>query len=236
MSKTSQPKTNRPSAKDFAGFPATGLRFLADLERNNDRTWFAQRKTLYQKELKAPAERFATLVAEGLEALLDRPVREKIFRIHRDLRFLKDKRPYNSHLRMAFFEETGDQPPAFGFYLSIEPRTTVLGGGSFAFPKGLLVAYRDAVSADDEGDEIAALVDGLVARGYRLNEPELKRVPSGFAQTHPRVALLRRKSLALWRDLPDHKAVSGPDAVATCLGIFAELLPLRRLIAELSDR
>lgn len=241
MSNTTKPKTQSAGNHDFAGFPAAGPRFLADLEQNNDRAWFSQHKALYQEELKVPAERFASLMAEELKGLLKRPVREKIFRIHRDLRFSKDKRPYNSHLRMAFFEESGDQPPDvqqpdFGFYLSIEPRTAVLGGGSFAFDKALLAAYRDAVSSDGEGSRIAALVDALVAQGYRLNEPELKRVPSGFDKDHPRASLLRRKGLALWRDLPDHKIISSPKAVANCLEVFAELLPLRRLIAELSSR
>jgi len=229
----------------FAGFPKEGLRFLADLERNNDRAWFEQHKALYREKLKAPAERFAAAVGKELEALLDRPVRAKTFRIHRDLRFSKDKQPYSCNVRMAFFDDgpgaavpriTGDQAPDFGFYLSLEPRTVILGAGSFGFSKALLASYRAALAADPGGSEIAALIDGLVAKGYRLNEPELKRVPTGIDPAHPRAELLRRKSLALWRDLPDHSAVSGSSAVATCVGVFAELLPLHRLILALTSR
>ena len=81
----------------FQGFPDT-MAFLADLAANNDRTWFAANKACYERDYRQPAEAFVAELRPRLEALVGGPVIAKVFRIHRDVRFAKDKTPYKAHL------------------------------------------------------------------------------------------------------------------------------------------
>ena len=87
----------------FQGFPKEGLKFLASLKRNNRREWFTQHKSLYQEAVEAPAKAFAFEMEEHLATLTKRPMSGKVFRISRDVRFRKDKTPYNTHVHMSFF-------------------------------------------------------------------------------------------------------------------------------------
>ena len=40
----------------------------------------------------------------------------------------------------------------------------------------------------------------LAKSGYEIGGEELKRVPTGWPQDHPREALLRRKALYVWKN------------------------------------
>ncbi len=54
-------------------------------------------------------------------------LKTKIFRINRDLRFSKDKTPYNVH-RSVSFSRAGAERRG-GYYLRIEPSNSLLAGG-----------------------------------------------------------------------------------------------------------
>ncbi|WP_282610247.1 DUF2461 domain-containing protein [Pelagibius sp. Alg239-R121] len=219
-------------ANGFPGFPAAGIKFLQDLTANNNRPWFEQNRALYKKELEAPAKAFAAAMERELAQRFGVDFKGKIFRLHRDLRFSKDKTPYNTHLRMAFFPFDAAQDGQ-GFYFSLEPECLILGGGAMGFSKSGLETFRQAVVDDAQGHSVEAMLVGLVEGGFRLEAPELKRVPAGFDKAHPREALLRRKSLTLWRDLSDHDGVTNPRAVAFCAGVFENLRPLYQFLGAL---
>src|ERR1700761_44001 len=82
-------------------FSPAGIKFLKGLKRNNDRTWFADRKHIYEAEVLHP---WLALIDEINEALTDfapqyvKPARKAMFRIYRDTRFSNDKRPYKHHV------------------------------------------------------------------------------------------------------------------------------------------
>mgnify|MGYP000681030785 CR=1 FL=1 len=118
--------------------------------------------------------------------------------------------------------------PAFMFGLSTEYCT--LGCGTFEFPKPMLERYRETI-AGARGEELGKMIDGLIADGYRLNEPALKRVPAGFPADHPRAALSLHKGLALWRDFESSQSATEPDLMRKCLGHFETLLPFWRFLS-----
>lgn len=208
---------------EFAGFPAGTLKFLKDLKANNDREWFTANKKIYEQVIKFPAEAFCSGMCAELHELTGVTHRSKVFRIHRDIRFSKDKTPYNAHLHISFFptEETGFSP---GWFFGLSPEKLTLGAGVFRFDNSGLDEYRIRVDGA-EGETLAKIVDHLVKSGARINEPPLKRVPSGFAKDHPREALLRRKGLALWSDMKND-IVTKPDLVKNCVAEFGRLKPV----------
>ena len=178
-------------------------RFFRDLRRNNNRDWFHGQKAKYDAEIKRPAELLADVVAAHLNKVTDHPHRSKIFRQHRDLRFSKDKTPYNCHLHVAWFaaDAGGDDP---GYFLGISPEYVTTGAGVMAFDKARLTAFRTAASGT-YGEQLLREINALQRNGCRMDEPSLKRVPKPFEPDHPHGSLLRRKGVVVWRDIDDDR-------------------------------
>jgi hypothetical protein len=65
--------------------------------------------------------------------------------------------------------------------------------------------YRRAVDAAPSGTAFAALVAGLASGGLSIGGDRLKTRPRGVPAEHPRLDLLRHRSLTASRDwLTDH--------------------------------
>ncbi len=215
----------------FDCFSAEALGFLAGLKANNSKDWFAAQKAVYETRLKAPGKQFAEDMAKALGDLTGQDHGSKIFRIHRDVRFSKDKTPYNAHLHMAFMPVgQGGQPPMWFFGLA--PDKLLLGCGVFQYDNIPLVAFRDAM-AGPQGAQLIQTTAEMRARGFRIADPELKRVPSGFDKDHPHAEALRRKGFAVWMDALTPSFVLEPKLVERTTAALAELLPVYRLLARI---
>jgi len=218
------------------GFQPETFRFLKDLADNNSRDWFEAHKTDYQSFVKKPADAFRPALQSGLEALSGHALSSKQFRLNRDLRFSKDKTPYNTHIRMAFwptggaFEGRDAQPPSF--FLSIESDHIRFGTGCMAFSKPVLSAYLRALETDG-GDEIADLLTQLQNQGFDMSEPDLAKVPRGFPKDHAHAGLARHKGLSVWKAIGGTEAVLGDGAAATLAASWAPALSFWTLLMDL---
>jgi uncharacterized protein (TIGR02453 family) len=200
------------------------------LRETNDRAWFAAHKADYEAFLKAPGEAFIAALRPELEALAGRPLGAKLFRLQRDVRFSKDKTPYNLYLRAGFMPAAGDRNGP-GYYFGLEPDRFMLGGGCFDLEGPTLDAYRRAVDDEATGAALARLIDGLTAQGFQLDAPSLKRVPAPYPADHPRGELLKRKGLPAFCEAPI--PARGPIADgATCLAAFRAVTPLHRWLED----
>lgn len=90
------------------------------------------------------------------------------------------------------------------------------------FDKPVLTKWRAAIDGDF-GNAVQATLDGLAKQGLKPRGPELKRVPAPFDKTHRHGALLRRKGLAVWREMPE-RAYATP--LAELDRTFDQLAPL----------
>ena len=195
-------------------FLPQALAFLTDLAAHNDRDWFKAQQTRYETELKRPAEAFLDQLSAPLSRFAGAPVTAKLFRLHRDLRFSRDKTPYHSHLHLSWRAEDGS---AWMFGLS--RAYCCAGVGVMQFTKPQLGAWRNAVAAEGFVDLSA----------WRLDPPELKRIPAPHPQDHPQGDLLRRKGLVIWHDLP---AAAQADPVASLTEVFARMEPTRQALVR----
>ncbi|OAN69231.1 hypothetical protein A8B78_05140 [Jannaschia sp. EhC01] len=171
--------------------------FFTDLRADNTKAFYEAHKALYNAEIKKPAELLADLMAEDLAKATGKAHKPKVFRIHRDVRFSKDKTPYNTHLHLMW------QRPSLGpaWFFGASPEYVILGMGIMGLEKDSLSTYRNMV--DRDGDD---LTDAMAASGAQLSDwgpAPLKRVPKPFDQDHPHADLLKRKSFALTADLPE---------------------------------
>ena len=217
----------------FLGFPDTQA-FLGELRANNDRAWFNANKARYERAYKAPAEAFVAELRPRLEALAGVPLGGKAFRIHRDVRFSKDKSPYHTHLHLGFQHQraAGEPRRRGGFYFGLDPEVLTVGVGAFDFGPADLDRYRKAVADDAWGGELAELIAGLGVRQY---EPDLKRTPAPYPADHPRAELLKRKGLNVWRDLDDPALVASPELVDAVVAHFETLDPVNVWLTDVLE-
>jgi uncharacterized protein (TIGR02453 family) len=214
----------------FPGFPPQAMDFLRDLRANNERVWFAAHKQVYENAIQGPTSAFVDAITPELEALTGASVTAKVFRLHRDIRFSKDKSPYNAHLHIGF--HNGERG---GLYFGLEPERLHLGAGAFMFEGPALDHYRAAAADDRDGRKLADLLASLAADGYRIDPPALKRVPAPYPPDHPRGDLLRRKGVTAWREVSDRCVIEGPALLDATLAAFQRLAPLNAWIAAVID-
>ncbi|MEM9250134.1 MAG: DUF2461 domain-containing protein [Pseudomonadota bacterium] len=179
------------------------LAFFRELAANNSKDWFDPRKDDYVSRIRKPAEFMADLVAEDLSRLSGVSFKPKVFRIYRDVRFSKDKTPYNAHLHVSWFP--GGDGPRAGWFLGAAPEYLFLGAGAPGPQGPALTRLRAALDRDGDAfvDAMDRAADGVGAKLHAFGAPPLKRVPKPFAPDHPHAELLKRKGIVLGADLPD---------------------------------
>jgi len=177
----------------FEGIPLGAVDFFAELELNNDRGWWTTHAAAHAALVRAP------LVALG-EELSGEFGTPKLFRPYRDVRFSADKSPYKTHQGVVV--ETG---PGMGWYAQVSARGLMTAGGWYAGTPAQLAAYRAAVDDEDAGAALAGIVLRLRSEGYDVGGDVLKTRPKGVDPEHPRLALLRHRSLTVVREhgVPD---------------------------------
>ena len=209
-------KTETPAEflPDFGGFSPKALTFLHGLAKNNDRTWFQARKETYENEVQFPMR---CLVAEFARARAGDalPVHgdpaKSLFRIHRDVRFSKNKNPYKTHAG-AVLSRTGGRGEQGIVYIHIMPGGCFVSAGFWRPDPALLTAWRNSIVAapDDFLEMIDDLKNGGRPKLIMRAISALKTMPRGFAAhaDAPYEEYLRWKSFLLTRPLTD-KQVQG---------------------------
>lgn len=171
----------------FGGFPEAALTFYDRLELENTREFWASAKGTYEDAVRAPMQALADDLAAEFGAA-------KIFRPHRDVRFRADKSPYKTH--QGAFVRVGE---ALGYYVQVSSSGVEAGAGFYRASPERLAAFRSAV-AGPAGDVLEGLLRTAAASGLELGGDTLKTTPRGYERDHPRIGLLRHKTLTLRRD------------------------------------
>jgi len=195
-------------AEAFAGFTRKLHGFLRDLEKRNDRDWFTAHQADFEAHVREPLRAFIRAMGEELRRLSphfvadDRKVGGSMMRIQRDVRFSKDKSPYNTWVAARFLHEKGKKAPAPGFYLHLSAKETTLGTGIWHPEPPALARIRKAILADGRGWVRARDDRAFRAVFPALGGESLKRPPAGVAADHPLVEDLKRKdycAFATWK-------------------------------------
>ena len=224
-------------ATGFAGFRPAAFRFLRDLKRHNDRSWFEAHRPVYDSEIRRP---LAALVGD-VDVALGRVVpeivgdpRHSVFRIYRDVRFSKDKSPYKTHAACWFYHmDAGrgvgtEAEGGAGFYFHFSPDECLLAAGIWMPPRPALTRIREAIA--DDVDRFEAILESRAFRrrfGALDEEAMLKRLPRGFQDTHPAARWLRYQSFTVARPLSRQEVLS-PRLVSLLALDFATLAPFVR--------
>jgi uncharacterized protein (TIGR02453 family) len=221
----------------FRGFSGEALRFLRRLRRNNRRDWFERNRPVYEMEVRQPmralVEEMDVRLARIAPEITGDP-RRSIFRIHRDVRFSRDKSPYKTNAACQFYHIDAGRGAgrdadgaAAGLYFQLADGECFVAGGLWMPARSSLDRVREAIDADPEA------LDRLVRapafrRRFRELTPEavLTRMPRGYADSHPAAGWLRYQSFTASRDLTEREVLSPrlPDLLARDFAVLAPLV------------
>lgn len=199
---------------EFAGFPVAALDFYDDLEVDNTKSFWEEHKAVYRDAVLEPMKALcAALAPEFGEA--------KIFRPYRDVRFAKDKTPYKT--AQGAYVATG---PATGWYVQISARGLITGGGFYDADAERLGYFRAAIDDDRTGPQLEKLLAKLAKQGWEIGGDVLKTAPRGYPADHPRIELLRHKSLTLTRSHGFEPVIHTADLVDAVRRDWRQVTPL----------
>jgi uncharacterized protein (TIGR02453 family) len=187
----------------FEGFGADVQEWFRGLEADNSRAYFSARRDFFEESIR---DQMAALLEE-LSGKLGGEV--KLFRQNRDIRFSPDKSPYKINTYGVIYGS------ALGthLYASISARGLVAGSGYYMLDRDELERYRESVADDERGPELAQAVAKTRKAGLELWGETLATAPRGYPKDHPRIELLRRKSLALGAALEFGHGIARADGV-----------------------
>lgn len=187
-------------ADQFGGFRADGTGFLRGLAQDNTKDFFEAGRATYENALRDPMRPFVTEVLGELRATVDPEIEgepkvgRSLFRINRDLRFSKDKTPYNPYLDAIWWQGSGAKPrenPAFIFRLTSD--TLIVGCGLMGLRGPAVEHFRAAVDDPKTGVSLVGALAEIRSTypTLEVTEPTRKRVPKPYAADHERAGLLR---------------------------------------------
>jgi uncharacterized protein (TIGR02453 family) len=221
-------------SRAFSAFPKEGLQFLRNLQRNNNREWFLDHKTIYEQYVKQPiSDLIEALGAEFQRFAPEMVATHKVsaYRIHRDTRFSKDKSPYKTHVAAVFPHSGLGKHEGAGFYLHIAPKELFIGGGLYMPIPEDLNAVRRTI-ADNTAKFLKVIQDKRFKKLFgEVTGDQLSRVPRGFSSDHPAADFLRHKNFLAARTFPP-EAATNAQFYRTVVETFKGMVPFVRFLNE----
>ncbi len=223
----------------MAYFTKATFQFLSDLSENNNKEWFDENRDRYEDHWKAPALEVIRAVSAELQDI-DPPLKAEpkingsLRRINRDVRFSKDKSPYNASLHLIFW--AGGHPNRSpGTHVVLHPGSVGVGAGMWGFKGETLNTYRKRIM--DDADR-TSLLDALAEAeniGCLMDDPDLARIPRGFEAEGDAARLVRYKAVVA-RTFDDDTVIDawcGAGGVDRIIATARALSPLNKWLLGL---
>jgi uncharacterized protein (TIGR02453 family) len=187
------------------------LNFLGELSQHNSRDWFEMNRPAYEVARDTFAGFIDYLVDElrASENLQGLSAKDCVLRIYRDIRFSKDKSPYNTHFS-AIIAPGGKKSILQGYYVSIGPqgRSLIAGGLHMPTPEQLSL-FRQAVARDAAAFKVITNNKVFVEQFGKIEGERLKTAPKGYDRAHPEIELLKLKGVTALHYFPDREVLAG---------------------------
>ena len=193
----------------FSGISDEALEFYEGLAADNTKTYWTAHKEAYDQLVRGP-------LVEMCESLEPEFGSVHLFRPYRDVRFAKDKSPYKEQ-----------QGATVGHcYLHISASGLFAAVGYYRMAPDQVTRFREAVDDDRKGAELEKVVSAVRDTGYTVEGDTLKTKPRGYPADHPRIELLRHRSLVAWTDFGAPDWLATPSAADWVAGAWRDMLPM----------
>jgi len=216
----------------FPGFPPEAIAFFRGLERNNRREWFQPRKAVFEQSVKEPMRELVAALSRALADFAPEYATDPakaIFRIYRDVRFSKNKKPYKEHIAASFPLRGGLDHGQGGYYCAVSHKEIAVGGGVYMPDPAVLLAIRNHIAQHHEDLRRILAAPKLRRLLGEMQGERLARVPKGFCAEHPAADLLRFKQLYLYAELAPDIATS-PKLYQDIVDRFRAMVPFMRFL------
>ncbi|MES2837834.1 MAG: DUF2461 domain-containing protein [Bacteroidota bacterium] len=200
------------------------FQFLKEIAKNNNREWFNEHKTAYTTAQENMAAFVDVLIAEmnkhdELETVSGK---KSLYRIYNDVRFSKDKSPYNA--RFAFGLKRATKFKRGGYYTHIQPGNSFLACGFFAPNADDLKRIREDIAANYKDWNKILNGKKLKENFGVLQGDTVATAPRGFDKNQAGIELIRHKQFILRHNFTDAEVLS-PNFVKDVNAIFKSVRP-----------
>lgn len=207
------------------------LQFLKELEQNNQRDWFSENKDKYVKAQQNIGD-FADALIKAMnkhDRIENESGKKSLFRIYNDVRFSKEKSPYNA--RFAFSLQRATKARRGGYYVHIKPAKCYLACGFFGPNSEDLKRIREDIS-----DNYSTWKRLLNQKGIQKNFGEMRgqkviTAPRGYAKDHPAIELLKYKQFIFRHEFKDAE-VHSADFLNKVNELFISIRPIFNYMSE----
>lgn len=195
----------RKTETAFTGFSKQAFGFFRNIEFYQSREWYLENKPVYEKEVLRPMIGLLGELTEEMEKLglpLAGDPKTSLFRIHRDVRFSKDKTPYRTHIGATLSRDGRKLSPGM-LYIHIAPEGSFLAMGTYHPDPAELAGIREAIVKKSK--RWLDIIEELRVAGLELSDQEmLKRMPRGYDAyaDKPIAESLKQRSFVVRRMLP----------------------------------
>ena len=205
--------------------------FLKTLSKNNNRNWFNTHKDKYleaQQNIIAFADALL-LEMNKHDNIATTSGKESLFRIYKDVRFSKDKTPYNTHWSGIFKRAT--KKLRGGYYFNIKPGASRIVGGFWGPDAQDMKRIRQDI--DLNYSDWKKMLSGkmLVKTFGDMTGEQVSSAPRGYPKDHPAIELLRYKQFLLKHSFTDEEVLS-PRFIYTVNDVFKKMRPFLDHMSE----
>lgn len=181
--------------------------FLKKLSANNDRDWFNAHKAHYELA-KANAEQFMDALIAKMNThdhLENSSGKKSLYRIYNDVRFSKDKAPYNP--RFAGYLKRSKPLLRGGYYIWFRPGASRIGCG-FSYPNSDdLKRIREDIASNTDDWKKMLKSKSIQSSFGEMKGEQVKTAPRGYTNEHPAIDLLRYKQFWFERTFTDREVL-----------------------------
>lgn len=224
--------------KKEISFLEVTLRFLSHLSKNNNREWFEANRDRFNSEFLEPAIQLVFDLGEKLIEISPDlhyipKVDKSIFRLHRDVRFSKDKSPYKTNLGILLWEGPGKKLECSGYYFHLEPGNFFLGTGMYMFSNEQLKKYRNLVADYQTGKELSAIIKNILKnKDFKLGGQTFKRVPKSFDPDYKYADLLLHNGIYTYYETNNLSDLKDKNLIDFCFRKFKKQHQLHQWLVD----
>lgn len=205
--------------------------FLKALSKNNNRDWFNHHKDKYivaHNNIIAFADALLSEMNKH-DKIENSSGKESLFRIYKDVRFSKDKTPYNTRWHGSFKRAT--KKLRGGYYFNIQPGGSFLAGGFWDPEPEDIKRIRQDIDLNSETWKKLLGNKTLLKTFGKMTGDQLGSAPRGYAKNHPAIDLLRYKQFIFKYEITD-KEVFSPGFIKNVSGVFKKMRPFFNHMSE----
>ncbi len=208
--------------------------FFKELAGNNNTEWFHVNKERYNASVKEPFEAFVEKIITEISKVdpeFQITPKECIFRLHRDVRFSKDKSSYKLFSSAVISPKGRKDKTIPGLYLKLSPEDMWIMGGCYSPSTAQLKQIRTAISRDPK-----AFRDLIEHPDFKVKFGEIKgevnkRIPKEFQEAFKTEPLIANKQFYYGTVLPP-ETITKPNLVALVMDHWNSMRPVSKFLTE----